>query len=277
MSCLIIDLSLHHLALLLGSPPAFSDFHYLSCSLICLFIYSEPSSTLLLPPFPLLFGPAVNLNPARGSQSRKWEDWGKTWKKRRLSPDACGLTYVHLTRDARYVFVYFCSTPRLPNPIFFSPSLPLGMQTCSHLCTLIKNNKATFSDSLVSLNLWLRSVCAWAVFVCGCVYTRASEGLACSCCRRCGAQSGGQKRRADEIKAGSTQRPTEIFQAAHAVSTKRQREGKTAKIRHSDILCVCVYMSMYVRTHFALPSQHVLTVDVNAAAPRNASPSGLSH
>lgn len=40
MVCLIIDLSLHHLALLSGSPPASSDFHYLSCSLICLFIYS---------------------------------------------------------------------------------------------------------------------------------------------------------------------------------------------------------------------------------------------
>lgn len=31
---------------------------------------------------------------------------------------------------------------------FFPLSLPLGMQTCPHLCTLIKNNKATFPDSL---------------------------------------------------------------------------------------------------------------------------------
>lgn len=169
MSCLIIDLSLHHLASLLGSPPAFSDFHYLSCSLICLFIYSGPSSTLLLPPFSLLFGPAVNLNPARGSQSRKWEDWEKTWKKRRPGLDACGLTYVHPTRDARYVFVYFCSTPRCAAilVVVFSP-LPLGMQTCPHLCTLIKNNKATFPDSPVWLNLWLLCVHDVQFFVCIC-------------------------------------------------------------------------------------------------------------
>lgn len=93
--------------------------------------------------------------------------------------------------ETRYTFLFTSAARRACQILLvvFSP-LPLGMQTCPHLCTLIKNNKATFPDSPVWLNLWLLCVHDVRFF---CVYMRAFERLSRHCC--CAER--GRERRAD--------------------------------------------------------------------------------
>lgn len=75
----------------------------------------------------------------------------------------------------------------------------------------------------------------------------------------------------DEIKAGSTQRSTEILEAAHTVSINAREENKKEKTTGKKI-----HREIY--TFLAQPYWHVHTVatDINPAAQKNASQSVLS-
>lgn len=77
--------------------------------------------------------------------------------------------------------------------------------------------------------------------------------------------------RVDEIKAGSTQRSTEILEAAHAVSISAREEKQKGKKRRGR-----KYTERYI--HLAQPYWHVRMVatDINPAAQKNASQSVLS-